>query len=529
MCTFLVSKLPPYLFSMKFSDDLFQLISSLNQSEKRYIKLVAKAFTSKGTENQLALFNAFDKQKIYNEDKIRAEFKDRIPAKNFHVSKNRLYNLILKGLYLYHLKNSEQEKINQLIYQAKLLQKKGLFKQADALNDKAIQLASKAEKFPQILGAYSNRANSIMKQRNLSKIKQYLDKNLEEEQVLLQNYKTEITYQFLQLKTLFMTHKHQSMRSEADVLQLKKLKEHPLLTNFELAKSKNAKDMFWFLNGFICRYEGNFAKASEYWEEFVLEIEALPSIPKSRIEEYISNLNNLMFLQLEALHFAKAGVSCQKLIDLLVHPHVKNNDHLAINVKERIIEFKLDFYLRSYQYKKALDYYQVNRHEIEFIYPKVDDFRRLVIDYTNTLIFLSNHQAKEANNCLVAVFSNKVLKQHQYIYSGAMIVNLLTHFELGNYQLLESLLLNTYRMMYKRKLLYSSEKIILKYLKKYLRIQNNHQIMQSFQTLKQELQAIRSKKFEQNFLPNFDLVVWIESKIKEKSMASIAQNKGLSL
>ena len=84
-------------------------------------------------------------------------------------------------------------------------------------------------------------------------------------------------------------------------------------------------------------------------------------------------------------------------------------------------------------------------------------------------------------------------------------------------------------MMYKRKLLYSSEKIILKYLKKYLRIQNNHQIMQSFQTLKQELQAIRSKKFEQNFLPNFDLVVWIESKIKEKSMASIAQNKGLSL
>ena len=236
-----------------------------------------------------------------------------------------------------------------------------------------------------------------------------------------------------------------------------------------------------------------------------------------------------MFLQLEALHFAKAGVSCQKLIDLLVHPHVKNNDHLAINVKERIIEFKLDFYLRSYQYKKALDYYQVNRHEIEFIYPKVDEFRRLVIDYTNTLIFLSNHQAKEANNCLVAVFSNKVLKQHQYIYSGAMIVNLLTHFELGNYQLLESLLLNTYRMMYKRKLLYSSEKIILKYLKKYLRIQNNHQIMQSFQTLKQELQAIRSKKFEQNFLPNFDLVVWIESKIKEKSMASIAQNKGLSL
>ena len=100
---------------MKFSDDLYQLISSLNQSEKRYIKLVAKAFTSKGTDNQLALFDAFDRQQQYNEDKIRKDFEDRIPAKNFHVAKNRLYNLILKALYLYHLKSSEHEKINQLL------------------------------------------------------------------------------------------------------------------------------------------------------------------------------------------------------------------------------------------------------------------------------------------------------------------------------------------------------------------------------------------------------------------------------
>ncbi len=514
---------------MKFSDDLFQLISSLNQSEKRYIKLVAKAFTSKGTENQLALFDAFDKQKKYNENKIRAEFEDRIPAKNFHVSKNRLYNLILKGLYLYHLKNSDQEKINQLLYQAKLLQKKGLFKQADALNDKAMQLAQKSEKFPQILLGHSNRANSIMKQRDLTKIKYYLDRNLEDEQALLQQYHTDLTYQYLQLKTLFITHKHQNMRSTEDMLQIKKLKEHPLLADINQAKSKNAKDMFWFLNGFIYRYEGNFVKAAAYWQEFVKEIEALPSIPKNRIEAFISNLNNLMFLQLEAMHFVEASKTCEKLLDLLQHVHVKNNAHVTVKVKERIIEFKLDFFLRSYQYNKALEYFELNRQEIEYIYTMVDDFRRLVIDYTNTFIFLCNHKTRQASHCLEAVFANKVLKQHQYIYSGAMIVNLLTHFELGNYQLLESLLLNTYRMMYKRKLLFASEKIIFKYLKKYLLIHNNQQIMQSFISLKQELQAVQCEKFEQNFLPNFDLVVWIESKIKEKPMASIVQIKGLSL
>lgn len=514
---------------MKFSDDLYQLITRLNQSEKRYIKLVAKAFTSKGTDNQLALFDAFDRQVEYDENKIRKDFEDRIPAKNFHVAKNRLYNLILKALYLYHLKNSEQEKINQLLYQSKILQGKGLYKQADALNEKAIQLAQKSEKFLSVVQGLSNQANSFINQRELSKISVYLDRNLAEEYNYLQCYQTDLTYQYLQLKTLFITHKQQAVRSEEEMKEIQRLKEHPLLTDLSLAKSKYASDMYWFLNGFICRYEGNYEQAASYWEQFVLEMEALKSIPKHRMEEYLSNVNNLMFLQLEALLFEKAWANCQKLVDLLQNDYIKNDAHLIVKVKERIIEFKLEYYLLSYQYEKALNYQTVNAHEISDIYEQVGDFRRLVIDYVQCCIYLCNQQASEASFCIELVFANKVLKQHQYIYSGAMIINLLIHFEMGNYQLLESLLLNTYRMMYKRKLLYKSEKIIFKYLKRYLRIHTGKEIMDSFKLLKQELQVVRVEKFERNFLPNFDLVVWIESKIQEKSMPEIISAGGLTL
>ncbi|BDS11646.1 hypothetical protein [Aureispira anguillae] len=514
---------------MKFSDDLYQLISSLNQSEKRYIKLVAKAFTSKGTDNQLALFDAFDRQQQYNEDKIRKDFEDKIPAKNFHVAKNRLYNLILKALYLYHLKSSDYQKINQLIYQSEILQKKGLYKQADALNEKAVQTAVKMELFPLAITGLSTQARSFMNQRNLTKIKHYLDRNLEEEYQLLEQYKTDLTYQFLQLKTLFITHKQQVVRSEEEMAEIQQLKEHPLLKNSQLATSKNALDMYRFLNGFIYRYEGNYEQAAEYWQEFVDEIEGLKSIPKSKIEDYITDLNNLMFLQLEALLFDKAWGNCQKMVGLLSHERVKNNPHLIIKIKERVIEFKLEYYLLSYQYKAALHYQTTNNPEIVGIYDKVGDFRRLVIDYIRASIYLCNQMPKEAGHQIEQVFSNKVLKQHQYIYAGAMILNLLIHFELGNYQLLESLLLNTYRMMYKRKLLYKSEKIIFKYLKKYLRMLTNQEIMESFKSLKQELQAVRVDKFERNFLPNFDLVVWIESKIQEKSMSKIISDGGLTL
>lgn len=514
---------------MKFSDDLYQLIQSLNQSEKRYVKLVAKAFTSKGTDNQLALFDAFDKQEEYNEEKIRKDFEESIPAKNFHVAKNRLYNLILKSLYLYHLKSSEHEKINQLIYQAEILQKKGLHKQADVLTEKALDTSKELEKFPLQLIALSKQANSFMQQRDLSKIQTYLDRNLEEEHQVLEQYKTELTYQYLQLKTLFITHKQQAVRSEEELAEIQQIKNHPLLQNADAATSKKSLDTYRFLNGFICRYEGNYVQAAEYWQEFVHEIEALESIPSNRIEEYLSDLNNLMFLQLEALLLDKAWATCQKLVALLDHEATKNDQALIIKIKERVIEFKLEYFLLSYQYQNALDYQVNNKSEIEEVYDKVGDFRRLVIDYVQCSIFLCNQLAGEANTMMDNVFSNKVLKQHQYIYSRAMILNLIIHFELGNYQLLESLLLNTYRMMYKRNLLYKSEKIIFKYLKKYLQIKENQDIIDSFKSLKQELQEARMDKFEQNFLPNFDLVVWIESKIQEKSMIEIVQEGGLTL
>jgi len=86
---------------MRYSTDLFDLIQSLTQTEKRYVKLFAKAFSSKGTDSQLDLFDAYAQQVKFNEDKIRLDFKERIAAKNFHVSKNRLYQLILKALLQY--------------------------------------------------------------------------------------------------------------------------------------------------------------------------------------------------------------------------------------------------------------------------------------------------------------------------------------------------------------------------------------------------------------------------------------------
>ncbi|MDQ3021512.1 MAG: hypothetical protein M3R36_13225 [Bacteroidota bacterium] len=84
---------------MKVTDDLFQLIKSLTQSEKRFFKVYASLHHIKGDENKyFKLFNAIDKQKIYDEELIRKQFGNEKFLKQLFVVKNYLYHTILKSL-----------------------------------------------------------------------------------------------------------------------------------------------------------------------------------------------------------------------------------------------------------------------------------------------------------------------------------------------------------------------------------------------------------------------------------------------
>src|SRR5688500_17153020 len=98
---------------MKVTDDLLQLIKSLDQTEKRYFKIFATMHVKGSDDNKyVKLFDAIDKQNEYNEEQIREQFKDEKFLIQLHVAKNYLYNIILKSLRLYH---SEKSKLNELM------------------------------------------------------------------------------------------------------------------------------------------------------------------------------------------------------------------------------------------------------------------------------------------------------------------------------------------------------------------------------------------------------------------------------
>lgn len=131
---------------MAKSDSLFLLVKSLNQAEKRYIKLFAAKNSAEKDKKYLQLFNALtkhSKDKFYQENLIEEELKGVIEKKNFSYEKNYLYQFILKCLRNFHGQNTPRIQLQELMIDMALLYERGLLKETLQLINKAKKIAEK--------------------------------------------------------------------------------------------------------------------------------------------------------------------------------------------------------------------------------------------------------------------------------------------------------------------------------------------------------------------------------------------------
>jgi len=126
---------------MKASHDLFELIQSMSQGEKRYFKLFVKQQRGKDV-GYLRLFDAIAKQTHYDEEKLLKKFRRETFAKHLHVAKNYLYNLILKCLENYNPHDHPYLTVLSFWKRYVVLRNKGLYKQCWKVLDKMTKIVN---------------------------------------------------------------------------------------------------------------------------------------------------------------------------------------------------------------------------------------------------------------------------------------------------------------------------------------------------------------------------------------------------
>ena len=133
---------------MKPSDELHQLVKNLSMSEKRYFKIFSSRHVIGGQNNYTRLFDAIEKQEIYDEQKIKNTFAKETFISHLPSEKHYLYNHILESLNSFHKERTFLTRYANIIVTIEILFNKGLFEQCKRVIKKAKAEAYSLEKFP---------------------------------------------------------------------------------------------------------------------------------------------------------------------------------------------------------------------------------------------------------------------------------------------------------------------------------------------------------------------------------------------
>jgi len=145
--------------------------------------------------------------------------------------------------------------------------------------------------------------------------------------------------------------------------------------------------------------------------------------------------------------------------------------------------------------------------------------------YNISGVYFGNGDLKNALKYINWVLNETDAKLRADVFSFARLVNLIIHYELGNYDLLEYTIKSTKRYVTKNQRNYKFESVFLKDIRKLIKIKNADDIIKTFISFKKDLLETLKDDYEKSALEYFNFIAWLDSKIKKQSFSEIVKKK----
>lgn len=507
------------------SDDLFRLVKSLTSMEKGYFKKFAGRNTPGEKNNYIILFDAIDSMKVYDEDILCRKFNDSSIIKQLPVYKNYLYNLILKSLFSYTTYESTGSKITELIQHSNILIKKVLYKEALKYLKKAKVLAVKYENTKSLLEILSLERSIIMtmpdKNAYDNRIKLY-----NEQIELLNTLENHTKLSWLSDKMVMYVELKGNFRTKEKENEIRKIMSDPVLKKYEKLKDFTSKKFFLHAHLFENFAKEEIPKVQYYLRkeiDLILEYKyMMPSLVRSYIQTLV---NYLLFSNL--LNDRKSVEFAVKKINELKR-NIKNKIPLDVEIMilSNTCYAEIIIYTNNCEMQKG----RAAARKIEQMLNKYSSeipmgLRIVLLINTAKFWFIDRNfdNALKMINCLL----NDIPPSFkQNLYDLARLLQLLIHFELGNFILLENTVESTYRFLKNRNSLFDVESAVIDFLRKILRAREN-QYKEIYEELLYNLEKSKDKTQSKITLGSFEFISWAKSKVKNKTMTEIlkAENK----
>jgi len=515
------------------SDELFQLIKSLDTAEKRFFKIYAsKNADETGSTNYVKLFDAIDGQEKYNEAEIKTKLRKESFIRNLKKSKNYLYHAIITSLEHCHSADSVDAQLQHLLLQTEILFEKKLFASVKKILLKAEKLAIEHERYPYLLSVLTWKRDLVRAEMNMEEnlMGQLVD-SFSEDFKYVESYKNQLEYRklFLQTSVPFLGI-HPISRSNLPHPEIKKMLKHPLLASEKKAISLSAKKSYYYSLLSIYRILGDFEKNYLYTKQWIECLEREANDLNTHAYDYMQAMVRLLVYQNILKKYDEHFLWYNKLNNFFqaLPPKLKTKKAITLILKSHSVRL---YHLRdSGKFSEAVKLINtIEEEEVE--YEKLMDRDTLLSFYfISTAVFLISGQFKSALHWVNKLVNTNEKKVRPDLMEDAKMLSIIIHYELGNIDYLPYLVKSTFQALKKNSSVFKIDFAIVNFFQKHiLTLDGASDLTNAYVQLKKEIEIILKQPNEVKALSSFDYLEWVESKIRKCYISQIIKENNYKI
>ena len=506
------------------TDALYQLIHSLQKSEKRNFKLYVQRNSSNNDLKVVRLFDAIDKMVTYDENALISKTaslkKQQLPNIKAH-----LYKQILSSLRLLENNENIDIQLHEQIDYARILYNKGLYHQSLKILERIKEIARTNNQINFVIEV-------LMMEKKIETL--HITRSMQDRadaltgEVDLANLhlvrQTRLSNLALQLYSWYI--KNGLARNKNDEKEVEDYFEAHLTNEIRFPEGFYEKVYYtqsycWY--AFIRQDFLMYYRHTQKWVDLFSE---QPFMIKIETGNYIKGLHNLLNAHFNLRNYPGFEKTLLILEDFSKSEVVKLNDNNKIQVFVYLYIAKINQHFLDGTFQDGLEMVGEITDQLKAYELYLDQHRTLVFYYKIASLYFGAGDYDSAIDYLNKIINWKVSLRND-LQCYARLLHLIAHYELGNFQLLEYLIKSVYRFMAKMQNLSLVEEEIFKFLRNTFYL-SARKLKPEFEKLLNTIKQFESSKFETRAFAYLDIISWLESKVNDKPVYEVIREKYLA-
>jgi hypothetical protein len=508
----------------KSADPLFQLIKSLEKSEKRNFKLFAGRNTLSENLKMVQLFDAIERMDQYDEALLLKRNKT-IKKQQLSNLKAHLYKQILCSLRLIKDEGNIDIQLHEQMAHARILYNKGLYQQSLKVLHRMKEMSINyyhLSYLQQVL-SFEKRIEALHITRSMKDRAEKLATEVDEVDRMVSRI-DKLSSLALLLYSWYINNGHARNEKDENEITAFFVSRYPAKDSEETGfYERMYKYQCYCWYAFIRQDFLMFYRYSQKWVDL---FEQNPYMLEVELAQYIKGLHNLV-----SAHFELENYS--KFYETLSRFEKFSNSALAMNtVNSRVQTFvylnlaKINKHFLEGTFSDGLKLVPQIEHKLNEYQLYLDQHQVLIFYYKFAALYFGSGDYTTAISYLNKIIVWKgSLRTDLQCYSR--LLHLIAHYKLGNFDLMQYLIKSVYRFMAKMENRSIVEEEIFMFMQASFRT-SIFSLREKFIEFLSRLKKLQGNRFEARAFSYLDIISWLESKITDVPVQDIIREKFLN-